>query len=607
MPFGANVLAVGGVAFRLWAPDARSVTLVLEQDPARPPVKMERIEEGWFAATSTEAQAGSRYRFMIDGGLLVPDPASRFQPEGVFGPSEVIDPAAFNWEDGSWKGRPWEEAVIYELHVGAFTPEGSFGGLESKLDYLRRLGITAIELMPIGEFAGRRNWGYDGVLPFAPHAGYGRPENLKRLVEQAHLLGMMVFLDAVYNHMGPEGNHLPSYAPQFFSLARKTPWGDALNFDGGRCGAVREYFIHNAMYWLTEYNMDGLRLDAVDAMFDCSGRHILEDIATRCREKVGGGRKVHLILENDNNSARYLERGGDREPVFYTAQWNDDIGRVAHVIATGETGGYFGDHADGPEDRLGRCLTQGFDYQGAVSAHRKGKRRGEPCGHLPLVSFVSFLQTHDLVGNRPGAERLISIASEEAVMALTAIVMLSPQPPLVFMGQEFGSSRPFPFFCDFPADLGRKVAQGRRELFEQFKEFKTLELPYDPNAPETFGVAALDWNEAGSGTGRKWLEFFRRLIAIRKAGITPLFSHTRGDAASYGVYNGAALRASWHGMDGHELLLCANLSAEAIKIEPFREGRTLYESRAGAAKQAAAGRAHPWSVVWRAKGATGGH
>lgn len=599
MPFGADLLAGGGAEFRLWAPHAKSVSLVMESGPEQSPVAMERSDGCWFTVRSTEAQAGSRYRFLIDGRILVPDPASRYQPEGVFGPSEVVDPEAFDWSDEEWKGRPWEEAVVYELHVGAFSPDGDFGGVAKKLDYLQRIGITAIELMPVGAFAGRRNWGYDGVLPFAPHSGYGGPDDLKRLVEQAHLREMMVFLDVVYNHMGPEGNHLPIYASQFFAAARKTPWGAALNFDGDSSGPVREYFIQNALYWLMEYHVDGLRLDAVDAMLDDSQPHILEEIARRCREEAGGGRELHLILENDDNSAGYLERGANGKPALYTAQWNDDIGRVAHVIATDETGGYFGDHSDDAMDRLGRCLTQGFDYQGDRSAHRKGKIRGEPCGHLSLVSFVSFLQTHDLVGNRPYAERLISLASEETVKALTAIIMLSPQPPLVFMGQEFASSRPFPFFCDFSGDLGREVVKGRTELFKEQFGPETVNAAFDPNAAETFAAAVLDWSEAQGGKGERWLGFFRRLTEIRKDGITPLFSQARGEEASYEVYDGAALTAKWRGPGGHELLLCANLSDGEIKVEPFRAGRMVYESSAGDAKKVATGNTPPWSVVWR--------
>ena len=331
MPFGAQVLDNGSVHFRLWAPAAQQVSLRLESAAAQS-LPLLPLADGWFELTTTEAGASSLYRFQIDGKIEVPDPASRFQPQDVHGPSQVIAPSAFDWSDEHWRGRPWEEAVIYELHVGTFTPEGTFQVIERKLDYLRDLGVTALELMPVADFPGRRNWGYDGVLPFAPDSSYGSPEDLKRLVQAAHLKGLMIFLDVVYNHFGPEGNYLHTYAPQFFTNRHHTPWGDAINFDGPGSRIVRDFFIHNALYWLEEYHFDGLRLDAVHSIVDDSKPDILTELAQTVRERFGKDRFVHLILENADNRARCLDRSRSGAVELYDAQWNDDIHHAVHVL-----------------------------------------------------------------------------------------------------------------------------------------------------------------------------------------------------------------------------------------------------------------------------------
>ncbi len=336
-----------------------------------------------------EAGIGSRYRFQIEDGLLVPDPASRLQPEGVHGVSVVTDPLAWHWRDGDWTGRPLREAVFYELHVGTFSAAGSYAGVRQRLDYLADLGVTAIELMPVAAFAGCRNWGYDGVLPFAPSSCYGSPDDLKQLVEAAHRKGMMVFLDVVYNHFGPEGNYLHLYASSFFTDRFDTPWGEAIRFSGPLCRWVRRFFIENALYWLEEFHFDGLRLDAVHAIFDDSQPDILEELATAVREGPGKGRQVHLVLENDGNEVRYLAREKGR-PSFYDAQWNDDAHHAMHVLISGETDGYYLDYAENPAARLGRCLAEGFAYQGEESAWRGGRRRGSPSAGLPPIAFVDF-------------------------------------------------------------------------------------------------------------------------------------------------------------------------------------------------------------------------
>src|SRR5262249_20969941 len=344
---------------------------------------MKKDDAGWVELISSQAKPGIRYQFMIDEKLYVPDHASRFQPEDVHKASEVIAPSKLDWPDASGRGRQWEESVIYELHVGTFSPAGTYAGVEEKLYYLAALGVTAIELMPLSDFFGKRNWGYDGVLPYAPDSSYGRPDDLKRLIQSAHNKGLMVLLDVVYNHFGPEGNYLNAYAPQFFTHRHCTPWGDGINFDDEYSRIVRDFFIHNALYWLEEFHFDGLRLDAVHAIQDDSKPHILTELASTIRETFGTDRHIHLILENDNNAAHYLKKTAETKVPLYDAQWNDDIHHVCHVLASGESDGYYSDYADNPVQLLGKCLAEGFIFQGQASTFRDGKHRGEPSRHLP--------------------------------------------------------------------------------------------------------------------------------------------------------------------------------------------------------------------------------
>jgi maltooligosyltrehalose trehalohydrolase len=388
MPFGASPLEDGGVRFALWAPAARSVAVEIGEDaPDR--YAMAAQKGGWFQLETDAAAHGSRYRFLIDGQQRVPDPASRHQPGDVHGASRVVDPVRFNWRDGEWRGRPWEETVLYELHPGTFTPEGGFDGIQRRLDHLESLGVTAVELMPVADWPGTRNWGYDGVYPYAPDDRLGGPDGLKAMVQAAHERGLMVFLDVVYNHFGPEGNYLNLYAPQFFTGRHETPWGKAINFDGEDCEAVRAFFVHNALYWIEEYGIDGLRLDAVHAIADDSETHILTEIARAVHDAVPADRRVHMVLENDDNAARFLS-GDNSSPDCYVAQWNDDVHHAYHVLLTGESYGYYEDYADRPAERLGRSLTEGFAYQGEASHHRGGRSRGERSDHLPPTAFVSF-------------------------------------------------------------------------------------------------------------------------------------------------------------------------------------------------------------------------
>lgn len=600
MRFGAEIDDGGTAHFRLWAPAAEHVDLVLEAGDGSRVLPMESTGEGWYETATPEAEAGARYRYRINGDLLVPDPASRFQPQDVHGPSELIEPRGYDWSDFEWRGRPWQDVVLYELHVGAFTPAGTFAGVLEKLDYLAELGVSAIELMPLSDAPGRRNWGYDGVLPFAPDSAYGRPDDLKVLIDAAHRRGLMVFLDVVYNHFGPEGNYIGAYAPQFFTERHHTPWGAAINFDGG-FRAVREFFIENALYWIVEYNVDGLRLDAVHAIRDDSDPDVLVELAETVHARIGDGRHVHLVLENDDNVSRYIERRGDR-PRFYDAQWNDDLHHALHTAVTGEKAGYYGDYADDPIHHLGTALATGFAYQGQPSRHRDGAPRGTRSGHLPPTAFVSFLQNHDQIGNRAMGDRIASLAAPEAVRAALAVLLLAPQAPLLFMGEEWGSTQPFPFFCDFGAELADKVREGRRREFARFPEFRDeaarARIP-DPNAEATFASAVLDWRVPETEQGRAWLRFTRDLLDLRRREIVPLIPGIAAGAARFHRLAARAMTVSWRCADRAELWLACNLAPEPFEQAPILPlGRLLAATGVDAAAGQATGHWPAWSATW---------
>jgi maltooligosyltrehalose trehalohydrolase len=598
MPFGAELRTDGGVRFRLLAPAATRVDLVIEgRDPAeRIQLPMRRTDDGFFELVSTQARAGSRYRYRIDDGLEVPDPASRSNPDDPHGPSEVIDPAAFEWTDAGWSGRPWHETVIYELHVGTFTPEGTFAAVIERLPYLAALGVTAIELMPIADFPGRRGWGYDGVLPFAPDASYGRPEDLKRLIAAAHALRLMVFLDVVYNHFGPEGNYLHAYAPSFFSDRHRTLWGPAVNFDGESSVPVRNFFVHNTLYWLEEYRFDGLRYDAVNAIRDASQPHILEEIAAAVHAGPGRARMIHLVLENDDNAARYLR---PLNGTLYRAQWNDDAHHALHALATGERDGYYADYTPRPVEHLARCLAEGFDYQGQVSAFRR-RNRGEPSAALPPTAFVDFLQNHDQVGNRAFGQRITALAPQPAVRCLTAILLLAPQIPLMFMGQEYGAATPFQFFCDFGPELGAAVAKGRRAEFARFAAFASeadlARIP-DPNDPATFARSKLDWSEPDATEHAAWHDVHRALLALRHRRIVPLLPRLKGHCGKARVLGDTALEAVWSGDQGQRLTLVANVGSVDAAAPPTPVGERIFATDS----TATARKLLPWSVSWYAR------
>ncbi|WP_282338445.1 malto-oligosyltrehalose trehalohydrolase [Pseudomonas sp. PS02288] len=564
---GAVLLEQGKTRFSLWAPDARSVAVELDGGHRHP---LEKSADGWFLA-ELPVGAGTRYQYRIDDDLLVPDPASRAQSGDVHSPSVVVDPQAYAWQSTDWLGRPWRETVLYELHVGLL---GGYAGVEKHLPRLVELGVTAIELMPLNEFPGARNWGYDGVLPYAPEASYGTPDELKHLIDTAHGLGLMVFLDVVYNHFGPDGNYLGAYAKDFFNHDLHTPWGDAIDF---RRSEVRDFFIDNALMWVNDYRFDGLRLDAVHAI---SERDFLVELSKRVRASLQPGRHVHLVLENENNASSLLENA-------FEAQWNDDGHNVLHVLLTGEHQGYYADYASDATAKLARCLGQGFIYQG--NANRHGKSRGEPSGHLSPTAFVLFLQNHDQTGNRAFGDRLVGLVEEpRALRAATAVLLLSPMIPMLFMGEEWGAKQPFLFFTDHHGELAEAVREGRRGEFSEFAEFnderKRALIP-DPNAESTFEASRPDFAAVGEPEHAEWHALYKSLLALRHAQIVPNLAQAKMLGAE--VVGDKAVVARWQ-LGERVLRIELNLGAEALSLadscaafEPIHESvDSAFDARA---------------------------
>ncbi|MBN9042490.1 MAG: malto-oligosyltrehalose trehalohydrolase [Rhizobiales bacterium 62-47] len=584
--FGTTVSA-DGVHFRLWAPRQETVSIVIE----RQSFVLHPILDGWHEIFVPHAKASTLYQYRLADGQRVPDPASRFQPFDVHGPSEVIDPACYAWNDQGWRGRPWEEAVIYELHVGTFTPRGTFLSAIKRFDWLVELGITAIEIMPVADFPGERNWGYDGVLLFAPDSSYGRPEDLKALIDAAHARNIMVFLDVVYNHFGPEGNYLPLYAP-IFTEHHNTPWGAAVNYDAAGSSMVRAFAVDNAAYWIEEFHFDGLRLDAVHNIHDDSGVHILDDVATRVRQ-LGLARPIHLILENEDNDPRRLQQSPSGQPVHYTAQWNDDIHHVLHVAATGEETGYYLDYKN-DTDKLGRSLAEGFAFQGEFMTYRNDTR-GHPSGRLSPTSFVAFIQNHDQIGNRAFGDRLTSLAPSDAVRAIAAIYLLLPQVPMIFMGEEFAASTPFQFFCDFGPDLAKAVREGRRNEFAKFPEFRDPamrdRIP-DPTSRQTFLASKLNWSRVSEPYHAEWARLYRELIAIRHREIVPRLREIGPHAGRYVALDTNVVMVNWTLNHGARLNLIANLSPRPFQHSIALSSRKLWSAGLVASHLA------PWGVVW---------
>ncbi|MBD5654889.1 MAG: malto-oligosyltrehalose trehalohydrolase [Candidatus Eremiobacteraeota bacterium] len=590
MPFGASVLADGGVRFRLYAPSALRVAVVYATEAGEARADMVRSADGFHETVVTHAAAGTTYRFDIDG-LVAPDPASRYQPEGVHGPSLVVDPHAFAWNDDAWRGRSWNEHVFYELHVGTFTPEGTYAAAESKLDYLADLGVTALELMPLADVPGTRNWGYDGVLPYAPSHNYGTPDELKRFVAAAHARNLAVYLDGVYNHFGPEGNYLHAYAPEFYTERHHTPWGAAIDVEADDRQSVRDFFIENAVYWLEEYRFDGLRFDAVHAIYDGPQRRFLRELATTVRARVS--RPVHLVLENEENESSLLGESA------YRAQWDDDAHHAAHVAVTGQTDGYYSDYSPDTIALLGRTLTQGFAYQNDPSPFRDNRLRGEPSADLPHGSFVTFLQNHDQIGNRPFGDRITSLAPDFAVRAMLGVLLLAPSPPLLFMGEEWGASTPFLFFCDFEPELAQKVTEGRRGEFGTFAEFADpaarARIP-DPAAAATFAASKLRWDELEREPHRAWHAYYRRLLAIRRNEIAPRIANANGRYATYEAIGSYGLKARFRLDDGTTLALETNLGNDAAPgFSSHPKGFVLFATHDPTFANTIA---PPWSVRW---------
>ena len=579
--FGTRLTA-DGASFQLWAPAAKRVDLLLDKSHA-----LRRGPDGWFSADIADVRAGARYKFRIDDEIDVPDPASAFQPDDVRGPSELIDHSSYRWRATDWRGRPWQDAVLLESHVGTFTEEGSYRAMVGKLDHLVECGITALELMPLADFAGRRNWGYDGVLWYAPDSAYGRPDDLKALIDEAHLRGLMVFLDVVYNHFGPEGNYLGRYAPDFFTEAQM-PWGSAIDY---RVPEVRTFAIGNALHWLREYRFDGLRLDAVNTIAEPGGLSMLHDLSRAAGDLAAAtGRHIHLVLENGDNRASVLDAGQDPPRGKYRAQWNDDYHHAWHVLLTGETQGYYGDFTRTPRRDIARALASGFVYQGEAFAFLGGRLRGEPSGKLAPTAFVNFLQNHDQIGNRALGDRLESTAGAQAIEAALAVTLLAPAIPMLFMGEEWGSKTPFPFFCDFKGDLAEAVRQGRRREYAwaYAKYGDEVPDPLDPSTPES---AVLDWDSRNEPPGRQRLALVRDLLAIRHQEIVPrLASAAFGEA--HADDNGL-LTANWRMGDGTTLRLTANLSnGEVPRPEIEMAGAPIWGGEA-------TGMMPPWSVCWR--------
>ena len=505
------------VQFRVWSPTTRSIDLMVQR-PETPPsvLPLQPSGDGYFTGTFPDIQTGTRYQFRINGGHSYPDPASRFQPEGVHGPSQVVDPSLFHWTDANWTGLRMEDLILYELHVGTFTPAGTFNGVREKLKALQDLGITAVELLPVADFPGNRNWGYDGVDLFAPARCYGTPDELRHLVNEAHALNIGVILDVVYNHLGPEGAYLGAFSPYYFSSRHKSPWGDAINFDDEYCRHARHFFIENALHWIHEYHIDGLRLDATHAMVDDSPTHFLKELAQKVHASLPKKRNVLLIAEDDRNQAQLI-LPSDRGGYGLDGVWADDFHHQVRCLLAGDDEGYFQDFTGNIED-LAKTIRQGWFYTGQNSVFRK-RARGTSTEGISLQKFVHCIQNHDQVGNRAMGDRLHFEVDLASFRAASALLLLSPATPLLFMGQEWGASTPFCFFTDHPEALGKAVTKGRQNEFRQFKAFSQpdaiLSIP-DPQALATFVSSKLNWEERHRQPHAGILGLYRDLIKLRK-------------------------------------------------------------------------------------------
>jgi maltooligosyltrehalose trehalohydrolase len=587
-PIGVELApAAGGAASvrahaRVWAPGKRTVEFVAcGADDSRAYTPLTDEGNGYFSGLVDGVSAGARYRFRLDGGESYPDPASRFQPEGPHGPSEIVDPTAFVWTDDAWRGASIEGQVVYELHVGTFTPGGTYRDVIARLPEIVDLGATVIELMPVADFAGRFGWGYDGVDLFAPCRLYGGPDDLRALVDAAHQHELAIILDVVYNHLGPDGNYLTCFSRDYLSSVA-TEWGDAINFDGNDSGPVREFFTSNARYWIDEYHFDGLRLDATQQIWDKSEPHILTEIGAVVRE-AANGRATLLIAENETQHAR-LVRDTSAGGYGLDALWNDDFHHSAHVAATGHAEAYYTGYR-GSAQELISCARYGYLYQGEWYEWQH-HRRGTPAFDLPPTAFVNYLQNHDQVANSSAGARMHRTSSPGRVRALTMLLLLLPQTPMLFQGQEFAASAPFLFFADHTAELAAAVRKGRRDFLKQFASIATPEGAArldDPADPETFVRCKLDWTERTRNT--QALDFHRHLLALRRT--DPVLSRQQRGAVDGAVLAEHAFVLRWFGTAGDDRLLIVNLrdrlhalpAAEPLLgLAPSQQWATLFSS-----------------------------
>jgi malto-oligosyltrehalose trehalohydrolase len=546
----------GRMLFQLWAPLSSRVQLHLNGTD----LEMARCGAGWHELVAS-ARPGDTYGFRLPEGRVVPDPASRCQKSNIDSLSVVTDPEAYAWKTSDWRGRPWSDVVFYEVHIGTFTPGGTFRTAITRLRKLADIGITAIEVMPVAQFAGTRGWGYDGVLQFAPHTSYGTPEDFKAFVDNAHELGLMVFLDVVYNHFGPVGNHLLSYAPEFFHK-QSTPWGAAMNFEQS---AVRRYFVENAEYWLSEFHLDGLRLDAVDQMNDGSEVHILEELSEAVRTSIAGPRR-YLITENPANSMDLLD--SSLGPLF-DADWNDDFHHAMHVAATGEAAGHYEPFAEQPWQRVNAALAKGYVLPGRALL---GSQGSDPT--LPPVAFIHYLQNHDQTGNRALGERLVSLINEEAYTLWLEILLLSPQIPLLFQGDDYRESAPFHFFVDTDEERAEAIRNGRAKAADSFGGLppgRSVDDIPDATDPETFLKSKLPADTAG-GCLNEYQRGLKKLLELRRQAISPLL---KGIQAGDVVFEREGVIAVDWPCPAGVLQLRANFARHTVEL-PLRRGQALY-------------------------------
>jgi maltooligosyltrehalose trehalohydrolase len=570
LPVGAEIVPEGGVHFRIWAPDHEHVTLVLEEggaDGLGREVVLERGAEGYHAVLAPGARAGTRYRFRTEGSQrLLQDPASRYQPEGPRGPSQVVDPAAFKWSDGNWPGVKLAGQVFYEMHVGTFTTEGTWAAAMAELPELRDVGITVIEMMPVADFMGAFGWGYDGVDLFAPTRLYGEPDDLRRFVDRAHVVGLAVILDVVYNHVGPDGACLETFAADYFSSRYENEWGESLNFDGPRSGPVREFFEANAAYWIEEYHFDGLRLDATQAMHDASPEHILAAINRRARA-AAPGRSVLLVAENESQTARLLQRPADGGYGF-DAAWNDDYHHSAFVALTGHNEAYYSDHL-GLAQEFVSAMKYGYLYQGQRYSWQR-KSRGTPTWGIPPAAFVNFIENHDQVANSDRGRRMHQRSSPGRYRAITALTLLGPGTPMLLQGQEFATSSPFLYFADHEPPLADSVREGRYSFLAQFPSLGAPDMKSrlpDPGTRAVFERCRLDFSERGRHAAAYALH--KDLLALRRQDAAFAAQHPGGlDGA---VLARQAFLLRFFGPDGHDAdrLLFVNLGRDlALRVAP---------------------------------------